>query len=204
MVFDSLTECLPKDTSLSLVDGQKDNLKDVCDHKWRSRHILRVRRFLPEFPQTCPKSFLCDFCLQTFSHKDHKDVFSVWPPKEVFMCFFAKVGRHFLKSSTIFAQIFRDFAQNFRDFARIFNKSKLVGVRLHTRLIHHCLWLNKRGEKNQRFRTNPIHCLGTFCIWQRRFGCLKRRSFLWLTLRLIKIAQKIQLPLTTSFYFGEK
>ena len=39
----------------------------------------------------------------------------------------------------IFAQIFRDFAQILRDFAHIFNKSKLLVVRLHPlhpRLLH--------------------------------------------------------------------
>jgi len=38
-----------------------------------------------------------------------------------------------------FAQTFRDFAQISRDFAHIFDKSKLLGVQLHTlhpRLLH--------------------------------------------------------------------
>jgi len=37
----------------------------------------------------CLKSFLCNFCLQIFSHKDHEDLFLVKPPKKglyVFLC----------------------------------------------------------------------------------------------------------------------
>jgi len=54
------------------------------------------------------------------------------------MCSSAKTpfyGRHFMKSNKIgshFARIFKDFAQIFKDFARILNKSKLLGVRLHS------------------------------------------------------------------------
>jgi len=58
-------------------------------HRCSSRQIFGVRRILPEFPQTCPKSFLCNFCLQIFSHKNHEDLFLVWPPKNclhVFLC----------------------------------------------------------------------------------------------------------------------
>jgi len=37
---------------------------------------------MPEFPQTCPKCFLFDFCLQIFSHKNHEDRFMVRPRKK--------------------------------------------------------------------------------------------------------------------------
>jgi len=37
-----------------------------------ARNFWGCDGYLPEFPQTCPKSFLCDFCLQIFSHKDHQ------------------------------------------------------------------------------------------------------------------------------------
>jgi len=37
------------------------------------------------------------------------------------------------------------FAQIFRDFAQIFNKSKVLGVRLHPRLLHHCYLTSQRS-----------------------------------------------------------
>ena len=50
----------------------------------------------------------------------------------------ANVGRHNQTAlGAVFAWIVRDFAQIFRDFARIFDKSKLLGVCLHPRLLHH-------------------------------------------------------------------
>jgi len=61
-------------------------------------------------------------------------------------------GCHFFKSKHVgrnfrpifrefvpdFAKVFTDFAQIFKNFARIFTKSKLLGVRLHPCLLHHC------------------------------------------------------------------
>jgi len=46
------------------------------------------------------------------------------------VCFSAKVGRHFLKSSNVGRHLCPDFAHIFRDFAQIFKKSKLLEVRL--------------------------------------------------------------------------
>jgi len=84
--------------------------------------------FLPAFPQTCPKSYLCNFYLQLFSHKDHEDIF--W-------CDLRK------RSSCVFLQTLATlgaiFNRIFRDFAQIFSKSKLLGVRLHPYLQHHCV-----------------------------------------------------------------
>jgi len=57
-----------------------------------------------------------------------------------------------------FAQIFKDCAQIFMDFARIFNKSKLVGVRSHPRLLHH--WFNET--------TIPIEACGSQRIEAKR------------------------------------
>ena len=47
------------------------------------------------------------------------------------MCFSANVGRRFLKSNNVGRHFCNGFAQIFRDFARIFDKSKLLGVRLN-------------------------------------------------------------------------
>jgi len=81
-----------------------------------------VRRiFAQKVVQFLPKK-LCNFC-QPF--------FGVTTKKWSSPIFLHTLG-------AIFAQIFRDFAKISRDFARIFNKSKLLGVRLHTRLLHHC------------------------------------------------------------------
>jgi len=78
-----------------------------------------------------------------------------------------------------------DFAQIFRDVARIFNKSKLLGVRLHPlhpRLQHH--WLNTyfllltvfRTSISQKYTTSSvcdlITCSGKFILFQnwKRFN----------------------------------
>jgi len=52
---------------------------------------------LPEFYQTCTKSFVGP-SLQNFSTKirDHEDLFLVWHPKKIFICFSGNVGCHFL------------------------------------------------------------------------------------------------------------
>jgi len=93
--------------------------------------ILWMRRIFARMFPNLPEKVLRDFCLQIFSHKDHEDLFLVLPPKKVFMCFSAKVERHFLKSSKVgrhFCPDFRDFVQIFKDSTRIFDKSKLLGV----------------------------------------------------------------------------
>jgi len=56
-----------------------------------------VRRILPEFPRSCPKSFLYNFYLQIFSHKDHEDLFLVKPPKKGFYLFLCKPWAPFLE-----------------------------------------------------------------------------------------------------------
>ena len=64
-------------------------------HTCRSRQMCGVRRIFAEFPQTCPKSFLCNFC--------HFGVTS----RKVFICFF-NFGRHFYPH---FQGFFPDFQQ---------------------------------------------------------------------------------------------
>jgi len=100
--------------------------------------FLGVRRIFPEFPQTCPKKFWADFCLNVFM----KTVFRMTSKRsscDLGRHFFIKskqVWRHFflIKASWVpyfsnrrmlganFARIFRVFAQISMDFARIFNK----------------------------------------------------------------------------------
>ena len=90
-------------------------------------------RILPDFPQTCPKSFCA-----TFSYKSPTNIrpfYRFWYDlqKKVFMCFSASFGLYFFKLmlGAIFDWICRDFAQSFRDFSRIFDKSKHLAVCLY-------------------------------------------------------------------------
>jgi len=105
-------------------------------HRCRSRQIFGVRRILPEFPQTCPKSFLGNFCLQIFSHKYHEDL--IWCNIQnrsscVFMQTLGIIIWNQTTLGTIFTQIFRaSFLPGYsfcKAFAKIFSKSKLLGVR---------------------------------------------------------------------------
>jgi len=76
---------------------------------------------------------MCDFSLQLFSHKDHEDLFLVWPPKKAFRLYFlqtlgvifwrqTKLGASFAQIFSDFVWIFSDFAQVFRDLAQIFTE----------------------------------------------------------------------------------
>jgi len=87
--------------------------KDFCRNfpNLPEKPLLRI---LPTnfFPQRPRRRFLCDI------------------QKNVLLCFYENVGRHFLRSNNIgrhfcpnfqeFCQIFRDFTQIFRRFAQIF------------------------------------------------------------------------------------
>jgi len=50
--------------------------------------------FCPNSPNL-PGKFLCDFCLQIFSHRDHEDLFWYYFQKYALMCFSAHVGYRF-------------------------------------------------------------------------------------------------------------
>jgi len=75
--------------------------------------------FLPEFPQTCPKNFLGNFCPLIFSHNDHEDLFWCDLQKKVFMCFSVKLGCHCLMSNNIGRYFYPDFQGFCSDFQRI-------------------------------------------------------------------------------------
>jgi len=76
-----------------------------------------------------------------------------------------------------FSQIFRDFAQSFRDFAKIFNKSKLLGVRLHSRTPPPtplrrpvckrwaCLVLTTRDGHGERGALGHLNVWGPTQVW---------------------------------------
>jgi len=122
----------------------------VWSNRCRSRQNCSGKGFLPELPQTCPKIFGATFCTNIFSWRSY---FGWMTSKKTSSCEF---GRHFLKSKHVghhfcshfqgfcpdfqgVCEVFTDFAQVFRNFARIFTKSKLLGVHLHSCLLHHCL-----------------------------------------------------------------
>jgi len=74
--------------------------------------------------------FFCKGCASFFEVKQR------WAPFLPGLCLDSDFARIFRE----FAQIFRESDQILRDFARIFNKSKLLWVRLyplHPRLLHH-------------------------------------------------------------------
>ena len=116
------------------------------------------------------------FCPQIFSqHKDHEDLFLVWPPKQVLVCISATVGLPFLKSNNVkrhFARIFQGFCSDFQGFCPDFQRFcsnfqgfcpdlwqiKILGVRfhhLHPRLLHHfrALLGNCKGVRLRRILT---------------------------------------------------
>jgi len=113
-----------------------------------------MRRIFAQISQNLPEKFVCHFCLQIFSHKDHEDLFH----EGLFVVISKKLPSFVVLQSwaplfeektldAIFSRIFRDFVKIVRNFARIFDKSKLLGVRLHPlhhRLLHHCyIYINK-------------------------------------------------------------
>jgi len=94
---------------------KRDNGAEVpFHHRCRSRQIFGVRRILPEFRQTCAKSFLCNFCLQIFFHKDWCNL-----QNKVFMSFSANLGRHVLKPNNVGRQFYLDFQGFCQDFQQI-------------------------------------------------------------------------------------
>ena len=93
------------------------------NRRCRSRQILGMEGFLPEFSQTYLK-------------KTPKKVTS---EKKLFMSFWAPFFSNQSMLGTIFAHIFRELVKVFRDFARIFTKSELLGGHLyplHPRFLH--------------------------------------------------------------------
>ena len=98
--------------------------------------FLRVRRIFPRIFPNLPEKFFCDFaCIFSATRRP----FWYDLQKRAFMCFSANVGRHFLKSSNLGRHLSRDFP-------RIFDKSRLLGMCLQPRFLHH--WL-KRSMTNE-------------------------------------------------------
>jgi len=104
-------------------------------------HTCRSRQIFGHAKDFCPKSSNLPekFCV-TFANKFSpiKNPFLVWPPKKGFMCFFANVGHHFLKSNNVGCH----FCPDCQGFCPDFNKSKYLGCAfpLHPHLLHPCPW----------------------------------------------------------------
>jgi len=67
---------------------------------------------LPEFSQTSPKRFLCNFCLQNSLPQRKVLLFFGVTSKKVFMCFSANLGCHFLESGNFWWHFYPDFKQS--------------------------------------------------------------------------------------------
>jgi len=99
---------------------------------------LGVRRIFVSISPNLPEKFLCDVCLQIFSHRDHEDLFLVWPPTERGSCVFLQMLRAIFWSQTTLGAIF---ARIFWDFCPDFWQIKTFGgalSHLHPHLLHHC------------------------------------------------------------------
>jgi len=77
-----------------------------------------AKDFCLNFPKLSRKAFV-RFLPTIFSHKEHEDLFLVWPPKEDrILCFSANIGRHFLKSNNVGRHSCPDFQGFYPDFQR--------------------------------------------------------------------------------------
>ena len=103
------------------------------------------------FARHFPKSFCVTFAYKLSSTKIMKTFFWYDLQKRHSCVFLQTLGAIFeIKqrwttflsrfSFGDFVHIFRDISQIFRDFARIIGKLNVLGVRLHTRFLHHCQW----------------------------------------------------------------
>jgi len=81
--------------------------------------FLGYEAFFSEFPQTCPKSFLCNFANKFSPTKIMKVFFWCDLQKKVFMCFSTNFGCDFLKSNNAGRHLYPDFQGFCSDFQQI-------------------------------------------------------------------------------------
>ena len=62
--------------------------------------ILGARRIFARISPNVSEKLLCNFCLQIFFHKDHEDLFLVWPRKKGLHLFFYKLFDNIFGSQT--------------------------------------------------------------------------------------------------------
>jgi len=90
--------------------------------------------FCPHVPKLAHKSYFCNFAYNFSPTKFIKTFFWIDLRKRSSCVFLQILDAIFLSQATLGA-IFGGIC---RDFAQIFSKSKLLAVRLHTHLEHHC------------------------------------------------------------------
>ena len=137
---------------------------NICPirHRCRSRPMFgRAKDLYPNFPKHARKVFVRVLLTNFIPQRSWKP-FLLWPPKKDLRVFFCKLWVPFLEMKQRWVPFFQDFAQIFRYLSRIFDKSKLLGVRLHLLhpcLLHHCRCLQP---------TNCPHVDLTvqFCLWE--------------------------------------
>jgi len=116
-------------------------------HRGRSRQNFgSAKDFCPNSPNLPEKSYV-QFCLQTFTNKDHEDLFWCDLQKVVFMCFSANLGYHFLKSNNAGRLLYPDFQGFFSDFQKNQN-------------IWGCAWITSTPTSNTTALHNSI--IGNF------------------------------------------
>ena len=131
---------LMQHTYVSSLGNFSSETGEICHTSlgfWRSTGVgagkfLGERRIFAQISPNLPKKFSLHLLPTNFlPQRTWIPVIGVTSKKGLNCIFLQKLG-------AIFAQSFRDFTQIFRSFAQIFNKSKLLGVCLHTRHLHHC------------------------------------------------------------------
>jgi len=111
-----------------------------------------VQRIFARISPNLPENLFCNFCLQNFSHKDHENLFFGVTSIKGLHLLFCKRWVSFLPGlSGTLPRYLGIFFWIFRDFAQIFDKSKLLGMRLnplHPRPLHYwaTLLLIKRDD----------------------------------------------------------
>jgi len=101
---------------------------EVPFHWCRSRKILGCEEFCPNFSKLARKVFCATFAYKFSSTKITKTYFWCNLQKKVFMCFYANLGRHFLKSYNIG----HHFYPHFQGFCQDFQQIKTIGGALTT------------------------------------------------------------------------
>ena len=99
----------------------------------RLSKFVGLWRIFAEFPQTLPKSFLCNFCLHILCHKDHWNRF--WCDlQKCLHGFCCKPSKPFLKSNNVGRHFFSDYQGCCPDFEQI----KTFGDALALHSQHYC------------------------------------------------------------------
>ena len=110
-------------------------IKHFCPpHKFLGWLRHWVRRIFARVTQTCPKSFSATFAFRFLSKRSWKTFLWYDLQRRSSCAFLQTLGTNFSNQTTLGAIFFLDlqgFCPDFQRFYRIFDKSKLLEVRLH-------------------------------------------------------------------------